>query len=184
MNELSIARRYARALYEQAAADGRIDELDNDVVLVGESLEGSRELRGLFESPVISREKKLAVIRELFKDRVNAVTLDFLRLLVEKNREEIFPMIVTAYRERRDAEMGVTEAHVRTASELDDAGRTEMQKRLETMTGNKVRLKVEHEPDLLGGAVIRIGDTVYDGSVRNKLSMLREQMEQGQFSMN
>ncbi len=184
MNEPGIARRYARALFEQGISSGLDQKLDEDVELIGESLKGSRELRGLFESPVISKEKKLAVIRELFGSRVQDVTLRFMELLVGKNRESMFPDIVTAYRRQRDIELGVTAAHVRVAHPLDDQARSDLQKRLEDMTGKKIRLELEHQPDLLGGAVIRIGDTVYDGSVSNKLSMLRERLEEAEVSIN
>lgn len=184
MNELSIARRYARALYEQALAEKAVAPLDEDVELIGRALEDSRDLRRLFESPIVPREKKVAVVRGLFGARVQPVMLRFLELLIEKNREQIFPAVVTAYRQQRDREQGITEAEVRVAAPLDDAAREQMRQRLEVMTGKKVRLKVRHEPALLGGVVIRLGDTVYDGSVRNKLVLLRDQMEHGQFSMN
>lgn len=163
---------------------GLEDELDRDVALIGESLDASRELRGLFESPVIPKKKKLAVIRELFKDKVQELTLRFVELLIGHNRENLFPDVVTAYHQQRDVILGITRAHVRIARELDDEARSELQERLETMTGNKIRLDVEHVPDLLGGAVIRIGDTVYDGSVRNKLSLMRERLEQAEVSIN
>lgn len=184
MNELSIARRYARALYEQGVADGHLEALDADMAFVGRSLDESRELRRMFESPVVPREKKSVVVSQLFEGRVQDVTLGFLRMLVEKNRENIFPLIVQAYRQRRDVELGIIEAHVRVATSMNEEARAAMQRRLEQMTGKKVRLNIEHEPDLIGGAVIRLGDTVFDGSVSNKLALLREQMQQGQFSMN
>lgn len=183
MNDLSIARRYARALYDEGRTAG-MAEIDTDVDFIRASFVESPALRRMFESPVVPRHKKVTVVRELFAERIRPVTMRFLEMMIAKNREDVFPQIVAAYQELRDKERGIVEATARVASELDENAREQMRLRLEKMTGKKVRLVVKREPELLGGAVVRIGDTVYDGSVRNKLVSLQEQMEHGSFSMN
>jgi F-type H+-transporting ATPase subunit delta len=184
MNDLSIARRYARALSEEAALKGDAAMLDDDIELIESTLEGSRELVRVFESPVIPREKKKAVFHSLLQDRVQPLTLRLLDLLVEKNRESVFPMVVRAYRQLRDEEAGVVEARARVAVELPESEKQAMKARLEAITGKKVRMRMEVDSELIGGAVVRIGDTVYDGSVSNKLSALRSRMHQGSFIQN
>ncbi|MFW5955332.1 MAG: ATP synthase F1 subunit delta [Rhodothermales bacterium] len=184
MNNLSIARRYAQALAEHARSEGLVAQLDKDLRLIEETLAGSRDLRNVFESPVISTDKKLQIVRQLFGSRVSAITRQFLELTVNKGRENQLKSIVEAYRRLRDDEEGIVEAHVRVAGVLEEDARRAMNRRLETVTGKQVRLQVVHDRELIGGAVVRIGDTVYDGSVRNKLSLLREQMERGQISIN
>lgn len=184
MNDLSIARRYARALSEEAAQRGDVKGVDADVEFVQASLTESPELVRVFESPVISREKKKAVFKALFESRVQPLTMRFIDLLVEKNREMLFQAVIRAYRELRDTETGVVGARARVAVELPETEQNEMRAQLETMTGKKVRLVFETDPSLIGGAVVRIGDTVYDGSVSNKLSALRTQMHSGSFNQN
>jgi F-type H+-transporting ATPase subunit delta len=182
MNETSIARRYARALNEEAAQQNLTTKIDEDMALVADTFEGSPELVRVFESPVVPREKKKAVVKSLFADRIQPLTLHFVDLLIDKKREGLFPTVVRAYRELRDHEQGVVEATARVATELSSEDTDAMKKRLEDLTGSKVRLEVRKDASILGGAIVRIGDTVYDGSIRNKLGALRARMQQGSFN--
>ncbi len=177
MNDLTVARRYARALYEEAEEAGAVRETDADIDLIRAGLKGSRDLVRVFESPIIAREKKTAILNRLFGERVQPLVLRFLLLLVEKSREDIFPAVVQAYGELRDAQQGIIEAFARSAFELSPDERQAITRALEQRTGKRIRLSVERDPDLIGGLVIRVGDRVYDGSVRNQLADLREQLE-------
>lgn len=181
---MQIARRYARALYEEARRQSKTDAVDEDIELIRESLGSTRELRSFFQSPVISRDKKEAIVKELFHGRISELTLRFMQLLMAKQREGIFSQIVDAYRSMRDEQLGVIRAEARVAVPLDEAGVRQLVSALERLTGKSVRLQVEQQEDLLGGVVLRVGDTVYDGSVRNQLTNLREQMEAGGFALN
>lgn len=184
MTDQTVARRYARALHEEAAREGRVAEVDADVDLIHDAFEQSRELVRVFESPILPRDKKVAVLEALFGERVQPVTRRFMRLLVDKQREALFPAVVTAYRRLRDAQQGVVEALARTAQPLSQAERQKLTAALEGVTGKRVRLRTAEDPALLGGVVVRVGDTVYDGSVRHQLAALREQLEHGSFRMN
>jgi F-type H+-transporting ATPase subunit delta len=184
MSDLSIARRYARALSEEAASAGKTEEVDADIALVRDSLDASRDLVRVFASPVIPREKKKAVITSLFESRIEPLTLRFMHLLVEKNREAILPMVTRSYQELRDEETGTVEARARVATKLSSGEESDMRARLERLTGSTVRLDVDVDPSILGGAIVRVGDTVYDGSVRNKLGALHAKMRQGSFNQN
>ncbi|MEX0748242.1 MAG: F0F1 ATP synthase subunit delta [Rhodothermales bacterium] len=171
-----IARRYAGALFEEAREQSRAEAVDRDVEMIDEILKTSRELVGFFNSPIISREKKNAVVEGLFGKRIDALTLQFLKLLIEKQREDIVPEIIDSYRGLRDEQLGVIEATARVAQPLSDSEEKMLSDALGRMTGKSIRLSVRIDPNLLGGAVVRVGDTVYDGSVRNQLELLREQL--------
>jgi len=178
MSQSTVARRYASALYQEADGLGVVEAVDDDVALLRESLSENRELSRFFESPVIPNDKKEAVIESLLEDRVAGLTLKFLRLLVQKDREMIVASILDRYRELRDEQRGIIDVHARVAQPLSDDDRTSLTEVLEEKTGQTVRLHVEEEPDLIGGIVLRIGDHVFDGSVRNKLSTLRDRMHE------
>lgn len=184
MTQSPVARRYAQALYEEAQQHGRVEAVDQDMDLIRETLDGSRELVLFFESPILTREKKETVVQELFEGHVQPTTLHFIRLLVEKKREDLLPSVVRAYRALRDAEQGIVEAKARTAHPLSDAEQKALTQALEKLTGKRIRLQVEQDATLIGGVVVRVGDTVYDGSVRHKLASLRERLEQGSFAGN
>ena len=174
----STARRYAQALYQEAAAQGVTDAVDADVQILGETMDDSRELKLLFESPVISRDKKEAVLNRLFEGRVGELTTRFLALLVSKQREALVPDVVAAYRALRDEREGVVEAEVRTAQPLSSDEADRLKAGLEARVGKTVRMRIKMQPDLIGGLVVRVGDTVYDRSVRHQLEQLREQLDE------
>lgn len=176
---ITVARRYAQAFYEEAEREGSLAQTDADMELIRASMEGSRDLVRLFESPIVSREKKERVIRQLFEDRLQPLTLRFLLLLVAKQREDLFPSIVQAYHEQRNRQQGIVEVRARAARPLDTDEAQKLTQTLERMTGQRVRLQVEQDPSILGGLIVRVGDTVYDGSVRHQLENLREQLEHG-----
>ena len=180
----TIARRYAQALHEQAAAEEAVRRVDEDVTLLRETLEGSRELSALFASPVVAREQKRSVVQALFGERLSATTLRFVNFLIEKGREALLPEMARAYRTLRDTQEGIVEAQVRSALPMAEGEQKDLRKALEARTGKEVRLRVTQDAALIGGVVIRIGDTVYDGSVRNQLAGLRERMETPVASLN
>lgn len=172
------ARRYALALTEEAEQAGQAAAVDADVVLLGETLANSRELTLLFQSPVVPRDKKEAVLKALFESRVSPLTMRFLHLLVSKQREALIPAVVEAVRVLRDTTTNTVEALVRTARPLSEADEARLTAGLEARSGSTVRLRVEVEPDLIGGLVVRLGDVVYDRSVRHQLETLRGQLAQ------
>ena len=184
MSDILVAKRYAQALHDAAEAVGQLDDVDADVELIRASLESSRELVLLFESPVVSRERKARVVKVLFEDRLSSTTLGFLDLLVQKRRENIFPQMVLAYRRLRDDQMGIVGVTIRSAQPVSDDERNRIARALESWTGGKISVQADHDAALIGGLLVRIGDTVYDGSVRNKLEHLREQFAAGSFRNN
>lgn len=179
MSEVAIARRYAQALYEQAAESGEVELVDADIALIRDGLSASRELVGFFESPIISRDKKSDVVRSLFSGKVCPLTLRFLLLLVEKRRENHFSRISDSYLELRDRQSGVVEVSARTALPLSENDVQQLVQSLEKMTGKGIRLISNVDESILGGIIIRVGDTVYNGSAKNQLATLRERLETG-----
>ena len=183
MSDVIIARRYAQALKEEADGLGIIEKVDDDVALIRESLNASRDLLQFFESPVISREKKASVVSELFGERVEKTTLQFLLLMVEKRREHAFPEVVRAYMALRDEQRGVVNVSVRVARAMGEEEEKELIATIERMTRKSVRLDSSVDESLMGGLVVRIGDTVYDGSFSNQLQDLRERLETGHIAV-
>ncbi len=175
----NAARRYARALHEQASESGVVETIDNDMEALRDALEASGELQRFFDSPIISQERKKRVIKSLFATKVNSLTMELLNLLVEKKRESLVPEIVVAYRALRDAEEGIVEAVAQAAHNLSSTEQDQLRLALEGALGKQVRLRVEKNSDLVGGVVVRVGDTVYDRSVRRQLSTLRTRLERG-----
>jgi len=179
-----VARRYARALYEEAERSSKIEVVDDDMELIRKTLQESGELDRFFQSPVISRGKKSDVVRTLFESRLDPLTYRFLAMLIRKQREDHFPRIVRAFRDMRDEQMGVVEVIARSAHPLGPEERAELVEAVVRLTGKEIRLKAVTDAELIGGVVIRVGDTVYDGSARHQLSQLRDRLELASISLN
>ena len=171
-----VARRYARALYEEAERASNVERIDADIAFVQATLEDSEALAQLFRNPVVAREKKQEVVRALFASRLDDLTLRFFHMLVGRQRENLFVGIARAWRNLHDERLGIVEAEARAASELSEEERGGLTEALERLTGKKIRLRVRKDSELIGGLVVRIGDTVYDGSVRRRLETLRDRV--------
>ena len=179
MKNLRAARRYASALMEEVEARREMDATAAGLSMIGSMLEGSRELRRLLASPVITGQKKMQVFDALLKKRVSDTTLMFVRLLISKHRGDLLPEIVEQFSVLRDAKLGIVQAEVRSAVGVTVAQRDTLQKQLDHYTGKKVNLLIEVAPELKGGLLVRIGDTVLDASVRRQLELLRDRFVTG-----
>lgn len=184
MSQRTVARRYATALYQEADANDVVDAVDDDVELLRDALAENNELSRFFDSPIISPEKKTQVVESLLKEKVAPLTLQFLRMLIRKDRETMLAAMLDQYRDLRDEQLGIVDVQARVAQPLSTDDREALKEALEARTGKTVRLHVEEAPELIGGVVIRIGDRVFDGSVRNKLSTLRERFRAGTVTGN
>ena len=158
--------------------------MDEDVLMIQESLKNSPELDRFFQDPVLTADKKLKVVDALFLDRVHATTHGLLKLLVSKGRENLFSLVASSYKDMRDRQLGIVEAQVKAALPLSAEDEKKVVKGIEAMTGKKVRLNSIVDPSILGGLIIRVGDTVYDGSVAHQLRTLRGRLEQSTLSLN
>lgn len=173
-----VARRYALALYEEAEARGLVETVDADVETLESALNASRELAAALTSPVVSREKKEAILGRLFQGKVSDLTMRFLGLLVSKDREALLPETVSTYAALRDERLNIVEANVRTAQPLSSDEADRLRQSLETRSGKTVRMKMTVDPALIGGLVVRLGDVVYDRSVSHQLKTLHAQLQE------
>jgi len=184
MSNATIARRYAQAFFLEAEKAGGVAEADQDMDAIHKSFSDSAELRRFFSSPVINREQKEQVVTKLFSGKVSDLSLKLLLLLVSKRRGDVAESVATAYKEIRDEVEGRVAAHAVSAIELSDDEEKALVSRLEGITGKKVRLSTEIDSTLIGGLVVKMGDTVYDGSVKHQLAILRERMEKRVYLSN
>lgn len=184
MSELTVRRRYAHALHDEAQQRDCVEAVDADVDMLRQSVQETRAFARLVESPAIPQDKKQTVFRALLEDRVHPLTLQFVELLVQKDRETLLPDILDTYRRLRDEQQGVVEVQARVPAPLGEDERERLIQQLQAMTGKDIRLEVSEQPSLIGGLVIRIGDRVYDGSVRQKLDNLRDSWGQAAHAVN
>ena len=179
MKHARVARRYAEALLDVSAGPPREERVAADMEMLHASLHDSRDLRLLLKSPVVKSEKKLDVLRAVFSDRIDTLTMEFLSLLAEKGREETLAQVVVEFRRMRDERLGIVTLGVAAASALTKEQSDSIRKRFESLTGKTVRMEFSIDAGLKGGFRARVGDTVYDGSIRRQLELLRKRFAEG-----
>lgn len=172
-----IAKRYATALLEIGSETGQLDSLVDEIARAATAYESSTELRGVFEDPLVSPAAKQAILKEL-ADRLSlgANTKNALGLLLERRRIRALPAISERLREMADAKRGILRALVMTAMPLSEEYFEKLQRELERITGRRVALDRKLDASLIAGVVVRVGDTVYDGSLVARLKQMKETM--------
>lgn len=168
-----VAQRYAQALFDEAR---QTIPIVDDVDLLHQTLQDAPDLVRCLKSPVITRQKKTAVLQTLFAERVQSATLRFLEVLVQRGRESLLDIILERFKVLTDEANGIIPVHARIQSELSAKEKTRLENALSTSLERTVRLEVTTDPDLIGGIMLKIGDTVYDGSVRHQLWRLRTRL--------
>jgi len=167
----SVARRYAKALFELGVQAGNFEALGRELEGVARLYSDSRELRQTLENPVFSSSQKRRIVESILPSVAqNQTVRNFALLLVERRRIDTLPMISRHYQELTDGQLGRMRAVVTSAKPLDPLTEGEIQRALERRTGKKVLMKSEVDPSLIGGVVARVGDLVLDGSLRTRLA--------------
>ena len=177
---MQLGRIYARALIGSADAQGVSDQVLGELAdLVDNVLGEHSNLAAAIASPRVSEAEKNRVLDRLLSDKVHPVLLKFLKVACSRGRLGYLAEIRTAAEDLQNELLGRVVAEVQTAHPLDDALRGEIKHRVASSIGKEVLLKESVNPDLIGGLVVRIGDTVYDSSVAGKLDGLSRQARDG-----
>ena len=171
-----VARVYTEALFQIAKSRSVVEETGRELEEIQQTFERDPRIVMFFSSPILEPKTKLEILSRSLQGTASDLVIDFLSLLLEKNRFSVLPTIVPAYREMADEYAGRVRVHVATATSLGEAMRKEIH---DTLTGGlrrEVILEDELEPALVGGAVVTIGDKVYDGSLATRLKEVRKQI--------
>ena len=176
MSVYSITNRYAHALLKQAESVNHFEAVGNDLQLIHETLEGSKDLRVALESPVINKEKKKSILNELFGSKVSKDSAHFLDFVVDKNRENILFEIAERFLELRDDKMDAVPAVVTTAIELSESERSLFKKSLDSYSKKNVRITYKVDEKLIGGFVVQLKDKLLDASIHHQLQILKKRL--------
>ena len=170
----NIAKRYARAFFEIAEEEKQLEKYDRELQSFSEVVDGNENLREFFANPIFDQHDKRDVVDAIMqKMGMTGVTASFLRLLADKRRIGILAEIVACYRELMDSVLKKQRVQVKTAFPLSDELSEQLKKGLEKLTGKQVEMTMDHDASLLAGIVVRVGDTLYDGSIKTQLNNIR-----------
>jgi F-type H+-transporting ATPase subunit delta len=180
MASSAAARRYARALFSLAKDEHRVREVGNELDLLAKLFDQSVELRDALLTPLHPVEERKAVLRAVSEREQTSATLqNFYSFLIDQRRLVDFPGIHEEYKRLSDEDAGLMTAEVVAASPLDDRRRDRLRRALSERTGREVQLDIRVDPELIGGAIARVGGLVFDGSLRTQLSQLRANLTKG-----
>lgn len=173
----ALGRRYAKALLELAREQNQVDQVVRDVGALSAAWQESSDLRQIVRNPVIPKPALRAAV-DAIMDKLGSSKLvrNTIGLLADKRRLSYLADVLSAFEELSEAETGRVRAEVISAKPLAEAYYTRLQEKLQRATGQEIVLVRREDPSLIGGVVTRIGDRVFDGSISNRLSELREKL--------
>ena len=176
MEELATV--YARSLFEAAQDADKLDEVHEQVGEVADALDGDRDLQVFFFSPYFSTtEKEDGLDRAV--SGADAVIINFLKLLIENHRMPVIFRARQQFDHLWEQENKVLPVEITSAIELDQATTEDLGREIGQRAGRRVTLAAHVDPNILGGIVLRVGNSILDASIRNRLEQLRRQVAQG-----
>jgi F-type H+-transporting ATPase subunit delta len=173
-----IAQVYARSLFEVARDQEKIDEVRDQLGELADALDEDRSLSTFFFSPYFSTEEKKDGLHKAVEG-AEPIFLNFLELLLEKHRMPVIHRIRRDYDKLWREENKLLSVHVTSAVELDEKIVKDLGDRIAEQTDRKIEVTTTVEPDILGGIVLRVGNSILDASIRNRLEQLRRQVARG-----
>ena len=177
MSVQTMARRYASALGDVVLERGEAAEVQAELVQWEEMIQSTPNLLEVLRNPTIALDQKRTVLNKLIeRAKPRQTTVNFLKVLLQNHRLTDLGEINRKFAETLDERAGMVLATVTTARAVTARSQQQLHAQLTGLTGKKVRIDFATDPELIGGVVTRIGSTVYDGSVRNQLQMIKEKM--------
>jgi F-type H+-transporting ATPase subunit delta len=176
MSSAIAGRRYAVALLDVAVEGNFLETVTEDLQKIQEVLAGSRQLVMALKSPLINVDLKSRIFEEIFSKEISEKTMLFIKLLAHKKRANLLGGVITEFNALIDERKGVINADVKSAVKLSDEQAKELVNGLSVRTGKKIRARMSLDESLIGGVMVKIGDTILDGSISHQLQMFRNSL--------
>ena len=167
---------YAQAMFAVAQAEGDLEHVEDELFRFGKTVDSQPELRDALTDPQLPAERKRSLLEELLGGKATKSTIGLLEFVIEQGRAKDLSRIIDALVELAGESRSHSVAEVRTAVPLDDAHRKRLTEALSKATGKEIEVKVLVDPSVIGGVLAQVGDQVFDGTVRRKLQLARQQL--------
>lgn len=177
MSSVTAAKRYANGLLQVGLESGQLEAMRSDMQYIRDAVESEPMLQKILKSPIVKEDKKNAIVQEVLKGKVTDVTLKLVDILAIKNRFGLLYLVAKSFQEVYNQHAGILEITISTAYELEKKQVESMVKAMEKATGKSIHYTIKTDRSLIGGVAIKYGDTVIDGSVRNKLERLTDLLQ-------
>jgi F-type H+-transporting ATPase subunit delta len=177
MIEKTLAKRYATALLAATNKEGAVEDTEANLLALGEAYRGNARFRAALSSPKVGRPEKKSLLRKVFANGTRSLH-EFFDLLVDKRRTNLLPDIAEMYDRLADEFKGLVRVRVRSAWPLPEPQKARLKSDLDRILGKSCTVEAQVDRSLKGGLQIRIGDSVIDGTVANRLKTLREKLHE------
>lgn len=172
--EVVVAGRYAKALYETAVQEGRTEEVEQELRALTFAFNDDKDVQKFISTPNISEAAKWEVLERVLDGKLSKLVVSLVKLLLERGRIDILPELLNSYIKITGNALGLADATVYTTYLLSEEEKVAVAKEFGALVNKKIRVLNVIDKDLLGGMKIRIGDTLYDGSLAGKLERLEK----------
>jgi F-type H+-transporting ATPase subunit delta len=179
MSELTVAARYAKSIIDLSQEQQSLEDVKNDMEFFLKTLHANSQLVAVLSNPIISHQKKLAILTALFEGKMNKVTLAFFKLMINKGRGDVLHATAHEFVNQYDVLKHITQATVVSATTLSEANKAKILAEVKTAVGGEVVLEAKVDPELIGGFVLTVGDRQVDTSIANNLKKLKKNFAQG-----
>ncbi|SFA91530.1 ATP synthase F1 subunit delta [Algoriphagus aquimarinus] len=182
MSNQRVASRYAKSIMELSLEKGRLEEVHTDFLRLTALAESNHELSVVLRNPVVNSDKKLNVLKALFANKVEPLTMTFFEIVSGKNREEILLDVAKEFENQYNLHKSIQVAEVTTTFPIDDNLRKEFAEVVKEISGKQsVQLVEKINPDLIGGYILTVNDRQIDESLSSKLRILKTQFTQNHY---
>ncbi len=171
-----IVKRYAAALLDAAWESDQVEQVESDLGLISYTLESNPELKYALFNPTLPESRKHAIVQELFQGKISDLSAAYLNLLIDKRRIESILLTEKEFAAMADERRGIVEAIAESAVELTNDELSALVAKLSELTGKKIEINTKVNPELIGGVKVRIGDRVFDSTLKGHLDKVREEM--------
>ena len=173
----ALARRYARAFFNAAMKQDALEQVADDLSVLADLMGARREFRYFMLTPRIKKSRKPELLKQMLGQFAH-LTIAFVETLINKRRQDLIPRIQQAFQVMVDTQSGLIDVHVTSVRPLEPSGVSHIVRQLEKRLEKRIRLHTHADNALIGGLVIRVGYTIYDGSLQGPLERLRRQLRQ------
>lgn len=176
LKQIKIAKKYAEALLSIATDNGQVRDVFNELKSIETILIQSKDLTEFLSNPVISIADKLDVVNQIFNTNFSQTVINFLKLLVENSRFNIFNEVLSVYSDKLDELDNITKVKVVSAIEINDFIKARLIEKLEYKLSKKVVIDYRINPEIIAGLIIEVNDKTIDTSIKTKLNSIKKQL--------
>lgn len=181
MSEIQVASRYAKSLIDLAEEQNVLEKVKADVEGVVKTLRENGELRAVLANPIVSPDKKFAVLNQIFGASIEPMILAFFKIVVNKGRSGSLYDTAKQFVEEYNVRKGIIRATVISAAPLSEKNREEIVQVVEEATKGHVVLDAQVDPDLIGGFILKVGDKQFDTTISGRLTRLKKEFSQSSY---